>query len=115
MPIGCNFWQFPQHEAGSDEKFLSALVSAGLALGTAGLSVVAIITIHCMHMLVFASQTLGKLHHSPYLDYGEVLQIFSYFTVKMITMIMKIMKMNKMAMNSWTNKGYSLTIVDSWW
>ena len=77
MPIGCNFGQFPQHEAGSDEKFLSALVSAGLALGTAGLSVVAIITIHCMHMLVHASQTLGKLHHSPYLDYGEVLLIFS--------------------------------------
>ena len=31
---------------------LSALVSAGLALGTAGLSIVAIITVHCMHMLV---------------------------------------------------------------
>lgn len=37
----------------------------------------------------------------------------AYFTVKMIKMIMKIMKMNKMVMNSWTNKGYSLTIVDS--
>ena len=73
----------------------SALVSAGLAVGTAGLSVVAIITIHCMHMLVIisitfiififssryiqtqvgASQTLGKLHHSPYLDYGEVVNL----------------------------------------
>ena len=34
------------------KNLLSALVSAGLALGTAGLSIVAIITIHCMHMLV---------------------------------------------------------------
>ena len=34
------------------KKMPSALVSAGLALGTAGLSIVAIITIHCMHMLV---------------------------------------------------------------
>ena len=87
--------QGPVKVATYNTKLLSALVSAGLALGTAGLSIVALITIHCMHMLVFASQTLGKLHHSPYLDYGEVFFISSNFMITMImTMIMKIIKMN---------------------
>ena len=35
---------------------LSALVSAGLALGTAGLSIVAIITIHCIAFIMFYIQ-----------------------------------------------------------
>ena len=47
-------------------------MSAGLAVGTAGLAVVAVVTVHCMHLLVGASQRLSKLHHTPYLDYGEV-------------------------------------------
>ena len=36
----------------------SALVNAGLAVGTAGLAVVAVITIHCMHLLVNATHVL---------------------------------------------------------
>ena len=47
-------------------------MSAGLAVGTVGLAMVAVVTVHCMHLLVGASQRLSNLHHTPYLDYGEV-------------------------------------------
>ena len=53
----------------------SALVNAGLAVGTAGLAVVAVITIHCMHLLVNATHVLTQRHNSVYLDYGEVVQL----------------------------------------
>ena len=53
----------------------SALVNAGLAVGTAGLAVVAVITVHCMHMLVNATNVLTARHNSVYLDYGEVVQL----------------------------------------
>jgi hypothetical protein len=41
----------------------------------AGLAVVAVITIHCMHLLVNATQVLTQRHNSVYLDYGEVVQL----------------------------------------
>ena len=53
----------------------SALVNAGLAVGTVGLAVVAVITIHCMHLLVNATHVLTERHNSVYLDYGEVVQL----------------------------------------
>merc|ERR1711892_1263370 len=39
------------------------------ALVNAGLAVVAVITIHCMHMLVNATHVLTDRHNSVYLDY----------------------------------------------
>eukprot|EP00092_Neocalanus_flemingeri_P033166 GFUD01036067.1.p1 GENE.GFUD01036067.1~~GFUD01036067.1.p1 ORF type:complete len:444 (+),score=99.80 GFUD01036067.1:61-1392(+) len=53
----------------------SALVNAGLAVGTIGLAVVAVITVHCMHLLVNATHVLCERHNSVYLDYGEVVQL----------------------------------------
>ena len=53
----------------------SALVSAGLLVGTAGLVAVALLTVHCMALLVAASQTLANRHKQRNLDYGEVVQV----------------------------------------
>ena len=69
-------------------RFLpSALVSAGLAVGTAGLSVVAIITIHCMHMLVIIISSI--IITSIIIITNIIISIISIISIILETVVVK--------------------------
>ena len=50
----------------------TAFYNAGMVIGIIAMSFMAIITVHCMHLLVRAGQAMTKKTNSEFLDYAEV-------------------------------------------
>ena len=50
----------------------TAFYNAGMVVGIIAMSFMAIITVHCMHLLVRAGQVMTKKTNAEFLDYAEV-------------------------------------------
>ena len=53
----------------------TAFYNAGLVIGIIAMSIMAVITVHCMHLLVRSGQIMTEITESEFLDYAEVVDM----------------------------------------
>ena len=53
----------------------TAFYNAGMLIGIIAMTFMAILTIHCMHLLVNSAQIMTNLTNSEFLDYAEVVEV----------------------------------------
>ena len=61
----------------------TAFYNAGLVTGIIAMSFMAIITVHCMHLLVRAGQVMTQRSGAEFLDYAEVVDVTMETSVRL--------------------------------